>query len=104
MERGIKVQGGDRLGKTIIFAQNREHAEFIVKRFNALYPNYHGNFARRITCDDSYAQTVIDDFKIPDRMPVIAVSMDRWTRALTCRNVSILYFSKKYAPKQNSGR
>jgi type I restriction enzyme R subunit len=38
MERGIKVHGGDRLGKTIIFAQNKEHAEFIVQRFNKLYP------------------------------------------------------------------
>ena len=34
MERGIKVNGGERIGKTIIFAQNKKHAEFILERFN----------------------------------------------------------------------
>ena len=65
MERGIKVAGGDRLGKTIIFAQNKKHAEFILQRFNKLYPKYNGTFAQRVICDDAYAQTVIDDFKQP---------------------------------------
>lgn len=73
MERGIKVEGGDRLGKSIIFAQNKDHAEFIIKRFNKLYPKYNGIFAQRITCDDSYAQSIIDDFKIADKPPFIAV-------------------------------
>ena len=57
MERGIRVAGGDRLGKTIIFAQNKRHAEFILERFNKLYPKYHGTFAQRVICDDTYAQT-----------------------------------------------
>ena len=40
MERGIKVEGGDKVGKTIVFAQNKKHAEFILERFNKLYcPN-----------------------------------------------------------------
>lgn len=99
MERGIKVQGGDRLGKTIIFAQNKEHAEFIVKRFNALYPNYHGNFAQRITCEESYAQTVIDDFKIPDRMPVIAVSVDMMDTGIDVPECVNLVFFKKIRSK-----
>ena len=76
MERGIKVAGGDRLGKTIIFAQNKRHAEFILERFNKLYPQYHGSFAQRVICDDSYAQTIIDDFKQPEKEPHIAVSVD----------------------------
>ena len=76
MERGIHVAGGDRLGKSIIFAQNKRHAEFIIERFNKLYPQYHGTFAQRVICDDSYAQTVIDDFKIPEKEPHIAVSVD----------------------------
>lgn len=63
MERGIRVAGGDRLGKTIIFAQNKRHAEFILERFNKLYPQYRGTFAQRVICDDTYAQTIIDDFK-----------------------------------------
>ena len=42
MTRGQKVEGGDRLGKTIIFAKNQDHAEFIAERFNANYPHYKG--------------------------------------------------------------
>lgn len=76
MERGIKVAGGDRIGKTIIFAQNKRHAEFILQRFNHLYPQYKGTFAQRVICDDAYAQTIIDDFKVFDREPHIAVSVD----------------------------
>ena len=67
MERGIKVAGGDRLGKTIIFAQNKRHAEFILERFNKLYPLYHGTFAQRVICDDTYAQKIIEDFKQPEK-------------------------------------
>lgn len=48
MERGIRVEGGDRLGKTIIFAQNKRHAEFVLERFNRLYPQYCGFFAQRV--------------------------------------------------------
>ena len=48
MDRGIRVEGGDRLGKTIIFAQNKRHTEFILERFNKLYPKYKGVFAQRI--------------------------------------------------------
>ncbi|MDQ3728316.1 MAG: DEAD/DEAH box helicase family protein, partial [Actinomycetota bacterium] len=32
--KGQRVASGDRLGKTIVFAKNREHAEFITKRFD----------------------------------------------------------------------
>ena len=42
MTRGHKVAGGDRLGKTIVFAKNNDHAEFIAERFNANYPHYAG--------------------------------------------------------------
>ena len=53
MERGHKVDGGDRLAKTIIFARNHEHAKFIEERFNHYYPHYAGHFARVI---DNYAK------------------------------------------------
>ncbi|GAB6173581.1 hypothetical protein JCM15765_30590 [Paradesulfitobacterium aromaticivorans] len=67
MTKGIKVAGGDRLGKTIIFAQNKKHAQYIIERFDKLYPQYHGSFAKRVICDDSYAQTIIDDFKVAEK-------------------------------------
>ena len=100
MERGIKVHGGDRLGKTIIFAQNKEHAEFIVRRFNSLYPKLgNGHFAQRVICDDSYAQTIIDDFKIADKMPIIAVSVDMMDTGIDVPECVNLVFFKKVRSK-----
>src|SRR3546814_1884034 len=59
MEHGLKVDGGDRLGKTIIFAVNQQHAQFIARRFDHHYPHYKGAFARVITHSVNYAQSLI---------------------------------------------
>lgn len=99
MERGIKVAGGDRLGKTIIFAQNKRHAEFIVERFNKLYPKYNGTFAQRVICEDSYAQTIIDDFKKPEGEPHIAVSVDMMDTGIDVPECVNLVFFKKVRSK-----
>jgi type I restriction enzyme R subunit len=76
MTHGLKVAGGDRLGKTIIFAKNQKHAEFIEERFNTNYPHLAGHFARVITFKTTYAQSLIDDFSIKDKDPHIAISVD----------------------------
>ena len=76
MTRGIKVAGGDRLGKTIFFAKNQAHAEFIEERFNANYPHLKCEFTRLITYKTEYAQTLIDDFSEKEKNPHIAVSVD----------------------------
>lgn len=99
MERGIHVDGGDRLGKTIIFAQNKRHAEFILERFNKLYPQYNGTFAQRVICDDTYAQTVIDDFKSPEKPPYIAVSVDMMDTGIDVPECINLVFFKKVRSK-----
>lgn len=99
MERGIKVAGGDLLGKTIIFAQNKRHAEFILERFNKLYPQYKGTFAQRVICDDAYAQTIIDDFKVPDKEPRIAVSVDMMDTGIDVPECVNLVFFKKVRSK-----
>ena len=99
MERGIKTAGGDMIGKTIIFAQNKRHADFILERFNALYPQYKGKLAQRIICDDSYAQTVIDDFKNPDKDPRIAVSVDMMDTGIDVPECVNLVFFKKVRSK-----
>ena len=99
MERGIRVEGGDRLGKTIIFAQNKRHAEFVLERFNKLYPQYCGVFAQRVICDDTYAQTIIDDFKVPDKMPIIAVSVDMMDTGIDVPQCVNLVFFKKVRSK-----
>jgi type I restriction enzyme R subunit len=76
MTRGLKVAGGDRLGKTIIFAKNQDHANFIAERFNVNYPHYKGEFARVIHNKTPYAQSLIDDFSKKDKAPHIAISVD----------------------------
>lgn len=75
MTLGVKVQGGDVLGKTIIFAANHKHALYIVERFEANFPHLH-NFARVIDNYDRFAGTLIDDFSKPSGQPTIAVSVD----------------------------
>ena len=62
MENGLKIEGGDKLGKTIIFAKNHEHAQFIVERFDKNYPHLAGKFCRVIDNTVNYAQSLIDDF------------------------------------------
>lgn len=99
MTNGIHVASGDRIGKTIIFAQNKQHAEFILKRFNHLYPHLKGGFAKRITCEDSYAQTIIDDFKIAEKEPHIAVSVDMMDTGIDVPECVNLVLFKKVRSK-----
>lgn len=99
MINGIKTDGGDKIGKTIIFAQNKKHAEYIVQRFDKLYPQYRGGFIKRIICDDSHAQSIIDEFKIPDRPPYIAVSVDMLDTGIDVREIVNLVFFKKVMSK-----
>ena len=109
MTKGMKVGGGDRIAKTIIFAQNKRHAEYIIERFNALYPQYRGTFAQRVICDDSYVQTIIDDFKQPapptqyrledEKAPVIVVSVDMMDTGIDVPHIGNLVFFKQVRSK-----
>jgi type I restriction enzyme R subunit len=94
MTRGHKVAGGDRLGKTIVFAKNNDHAEFIAQRFNANYPHYAGQFARVITFKTEYAQSLIDDFSVKDKAPHIAISVDMLDTGIDVPEVVNLVFFK----------
>lgn len=94
MEHGIKVAGGDKLGKTIIFAKNKKHAEFIVEQFDRNYPHLAGKFCQKIDYSLSYAQSLIDDFKIKDKHPQIAVSVDMLDTGIDVPEVVNLVFFK----------
>ena len=94
MERGLKVDGGDRLGKTIIFARNHHHAEFIVERFDKNYPQYKGKFAQVIDSHDNYAQNLLDEFSQPEKEPTIAVSVDMLDTGVDIPEVVNLVFFK----------
>ncbi|MCQ1535355.1 DUF4145 domain-containing protein [Methanosarcina sp. KYL-1] len=94
MTRGLKVAGGDRLGKTILFAKNQAHAEYIAERFNANYPHYKGEFARAITFKIEYAQSLIDNFSTREKAPHIALSVDMLDTGIDVPEVVNLVFFK----------
>lgn len=96
MTHGIKVQGGDRLGKTIIFAKNHNHAIFIEKRFNKNYPEYAGKFLRVIDNFETKAQDLLEKFVAPNTEfePQIAVSVDMMDTGVDAPRVVNLVFFK----------
>lgn len=99
MENGIKVEGGDKLGKTIIFAKSSRHAEAIVKRFNTIYPEYGAHFIKQIDYSIKYVDTLIDDFSTKEKMPQIAVSVDMLDTGIDIPEILNLVFFKKVRSK-----
>lgn len=99
MTNGLKDASASRLGKTIIFATNKKHAQFIVDRFNELYPEYKGEFCKRIVSDDDYAQDLILQFKNPTKEPHIAVSVDMLDTGIDVREIVNLVFFKRVRSK-----
>lgn len=101
---GIHVEGGDVIGKTIIFAANNDHALFLEKIFNKNYPKWAGKLARVITFKETYAQSLIDEFggdenKIDEFDPKnptcrIAISVDMLDTGIDVPEVVNLVFFK----------
>ena len=94
MTHGEKVAGGDRLGKTIIFAKNNAHADFIAERFDINYPHFKGAFARVITHKTEYAQSLIEAFSLKESLPHIAISVDMLDTGIDVPEVVNLVFFK----------
>jgi len=94
MTHGHMVEGGDRLAKTILFARNHKHAEFIEERFNHHYPQHKGHFARVIDNYAKYPQSLIDDFSIKDKDPHLAISVDMLDTGIDVPEVANLVFFK----------
>lgn len=100
MTNGINVEGGDRLGKTVIFAKNQAHADYISERFDAAYPSLKGHFARVITFKTgAYAQTLIDDFSKKTKAPHIAISVDMLDTGIDVPEIVNLVFFKQVRSK-----
>ena len=94
MEHGHTVEGGDRLAKTILFARNHTHAQFIEERFNHHYPQLKGSFARIIDHYATYPQSLLDDFAQKDTAPHIAISVDMLDTGIDIPEVANLVFFK----------
>ena len=99
MEQGIKVDYGNKIGKTIIFAKNHKHAEKIYEIFGKEFPNYPPNFCRVIDNYTNYAQSLIDEFSDANKLPQIVVSVDMMDTGIDVPEVVNLVFFKKVMSK-----
>jgi type I restriction enzyme R subunit len=99
LDQGLKIEGGDKLGKTIIFANNTLHAKAIVERFSKRHPEYGSHFIKQIDYSINYADTLIDDFSTKDRMPQVAVSVDMLDTGIDIPEILNLVFFKKVRSK-----
>ena len=98
MTDGIKVNYGETLGKTIIFAKNHDHAEKIFEVFGKEYPHLVG-YAKVIDNYINYAQSAIDEFSKGDKLPRIAISVDMLDTGIDVPEVLNLVFFKKVMSK-----
>lgn len=98
MTKGIRINYGETLGKTIIFAKNHDHAEKIREIFGKEYPNLPG-YAKVIDNYMTYAQSAIDEFSEPNKLPQIAISVDMLDTGIDVPEVLNLVFFKKVMSK-----
>ena len=94
MDNGLKINGGDTIGKTIIFAYNHDHAVLIVEKFKKLYPALGDDFCQLIDNYVNYAQSIIDTFEVRGKMPQIAVSVDMLDTGIDVPDILNLVFFK----------
>lgn len=103
VDKGIKKRGGDEIGKTIIFARNKKHAQFLKDMFLELDPERYGNdFVKVITHGEPKAEEFIQRFcdEEKERLPQIAISvdmMDTGIDAPSCVNLMFYKPVKSYA-------
>lgn len=94
MDEGIKVEDGDKIGKTIIFAKNHRHAEAIVETFNKMYPEYGADFMQIIDYRVVNSDDLIDRLDNPKLEPQIAVSVDKLDTGIDIAGIVNLVFFK----------
>lgn len=96
MEKGLRIEGGDKLGRTIIFAVNQKHAQFIEDCFKERYPEQPSNFIATIHTQVSHAESMIRAFcnQEEEKLPQIAVSVDMMDTGIDAPRVLNLVFFK----------
>lgn len=97
LEHGIKKSGGDELGKTIIFAKNMKHAQFLKDTFMELDNELFGNdYVKVITHNEPKAKEFINRFcdEEKDRLPQIAISVDMMDTGIDAPSCVNLVFYK----------
>ena len=95
MTEGLRIDNGEKLGKTIIFAVDHNHAKKVVEIFKDMYPEKGDDFCQLIDYSVSKVGAVIDDFKLPTKEPVIAVSVDMLDTGIDVPEILNLVFFKR---------
>ncbi|WP_026661394.1 DEAD/DEAH box helicase family protein [Butyrivibrio proteoclasticus] len=95
MKTGIPHASRNHVGKTIIFAQSKKHADFLVERFDSLYSEYKGKLCCKIVSGESYNHEVYNNFKKKDSFPFIAITVDKLETGVDIPEVVNLVFAKK---------
>ena len=92
LECSLKVDGGETIGKTIIFAYNHEHAKQIVDRINQKYP-HNDDWCQLVDNYVNYADSLVKKFKNDPKFR-IAVSVDMLDTGIDVPEVLNLVFFK----------
>lgn len=95
MRYGQRVDYGEKIGKTIVFAKNHNHAEKILEIWNQEFPDYPTHYARVIDNYTNYSQSLIDDFSDKNKLPQIAISVDMLDTGIDVPEILNLVFFKK---------
>ncbi len=98
MTQGIKLQQGNTLGKTILFASSHRHARKILDVFHKEYPHLPG-FAEIIDTEVDRTQDLIDNFIDPQKMPRIAIAVDLLDSGIDVPSCLNLVFFKRVTDK-----
>lgn len=98
MTRGLRVDNGETIGKSIIFAYNHKHAELIVDCFRRQYPGYPANTCQLVDYSVNYAKDLVVKFEEDDEFR-IAVSVDMLDTGVDIPAVLNLVFFKPVKSK-----
>jgi len=99
MDEGLKVEDGDKIGKTIIFAMDHRHAELIVEHFSKLYPELGPDYCQLVDYSVKFVSNIIDRFEERNNFPQIAVSVDMLDTGVDVPDVLNLVFFKQVRSK-----
>jgi len=99
MNDGLKIEGNDKLGKSLIFAKDQKHALRIADRFRKLYPQYGDDFCKVVTSNIPYVNQIQENFDMRDKEPQIVVSVDMMDTGVDVADILNLVFFKRIYSK-----
>ena len=98
MTSGIRVDNGETIGKTVIFAYNHKHAQMVVDCFHEMYPGLGGNYCQLVDNYVNYADDLVIKFG-DDPEFRIAVSVDMLDTGVDIPEITNLVFFKPVRSK-----